>query len=290
VRILVIGANGLIGRTIYRILAQKKAWIVFGTVRSSSRKIEIERVIGGNVFSGVDLVDAESVIAVCNETKPDLVINCAGITKHVAECDDPLICIPVNSLAPHRLARLCARIGARFIHISTDCVFSGLEGGYVETNTADSGELYGRSKVLGEVDYPGALTIRTSTIGHEPNSLAGLLEWFLSQTGECRGFSKAIFSGLPTITLATIIRDYIIPHSQLRGLYHLSADPINKFDLLQLIAKTYAKDIKIINDDGFVIDRSLDSSKFTRETGFLTPSWDKLINDMYSDYKGELNV
>jgi dTDP-4-dehydrorhamnose reductase len=192
-----------------------------------------------------------------------------------------LIVFPVNSVYPHRLAVICESNGARLIHISTDCVFDGSTGSYVESDRSNATDLYGMSKYMGEVnDKPGAITLRTSIIGHELNSRDALLEWFLSQTGSIQGFTRAFFSGLPTVELARVIRDYVIPKSELHGLYHVSATPISKFDLLSRVAKTYGKRIEIISDGEFIIDRSLNSERFQTETGYSAPDWPALVEAM----------
>jgi len=184
-------------------------------------------------------------------------------------------------LLPHRLAQLCELAQARLIHISTDCVFSGKVGMYSETDSTDADDVYGKSKALGEVAYGSALTLRTSTIGHELQSDYGLLNWFLSQSERCKGFNRAIFSGLPTVVLAMVIRDFVIENKALSGLYHVAAQPINKYELLKLIADVYKKKINIEIDNSFVIDRSLDARKFNLATGYNPPSWESLINTMY---------
>ena len=155
--------------------------------------------------------------------------------KQLLEANDPLIVLPINSLFPHMLARCCAEYGARVIHMSTDCVFSGSKGGYLDDDIPVAHDLYGVSKRLGEIDYPNAITLRTSIIGHELNGNRSLIDWFLSQEGSVKGFSEAVFSGLPTVEIARIIKDYVIPNKKLRGLYHVSADPINKYDLLSIV-------------------------------------------------------
>jgi dTDP-4-dehydrorhamnose reductase len=169
------------------------------------------------------------------------------------------------------------------IHISTDCVFSGEKGGYVESDFADARDVYGKSKALGEVDYPHAVTLRTSTIGHELKSEYGLLDWFLSQQGRCKGYTRAIFSGLPTVVFAQVVRDVVIPHEKLSGLYHVAAKSINKFDLLNLIADVYGKDIEIVPDEKLVIDRSLDANRFRLATGYVAPEWSDLIKWMHAN-------
>jgi dTDP-4-dehydrorhamnose reductase len=211
---------------------------------------------------------------------PDVVINCIGLVKQLAEADDPLIAIPINSLLPHRLARLCELAGARLVHMSTDCVFSGEKGMYTEADAADAKDLYGRSKYLGEVDYPHAITLRTSIIGHELDGARSLIGWFLAQEGSVKGYRRAIFSGLPTVEIARVIRDHVISHPDLHGIYHVSAEPINKFDLLTLVAQTYGKAIDISADDQLVIDRSLDSTRFRQATGFKPKPWPELVRSM----------
>jgi dTDP-4-dehydrorhamnose reductase len=185
--------------------------------------------------------------------------------------------IPINSLLPHRLAQLCAIAGSRLLHVSTDCVFSGSKGMYKESEASDAHDLYGQSKYLGEVDYSHAVTLRTSIIGREFTSAHGLIDWFLSQQGSVRGYTKAIFSGLPTVELARVMHDFVLPNPGLRGLYHVSAEPIDKYTLLQQVAQAYGKAIQIQPDERVAIDRSLDSTRFRAATGYAPPPWPELI-------------
>jgi dTDP-4-dehydrorhamnose reductase len=231
-------------------------------------------------MTGVDVESIDSLTRLFAEVRPQVVINCIGLVKQRAEGDDPLSALPINALLPHRLARLCAVAGARFVHVSTDCVFAGTRGAYVETDAPDAQDLYGRSKLLGEVDYPHAITLRTSIIGHELDSAHGLVGWFLAQQGPVRGFSKAVFSGLPTVELARVIRDHVLPYPSLRGLYHVSAAPIDKYSLLKLVAQTYRRTNDITPEDKVVIDRSLDSSLFRAATRYQPPEWPELVRRM----------
>jgi dTDP-4-dehydrorhamnose reductase len=232
------------------------------------------------VIAGVDVENIDSLTRLFAVVQPDVIINCVGLVKQLAEADDPLAAIPINSLLPHRLARLCEVAGARLVHIGTDCVFSGAKGMYTEADAADAKDLYGRSKYLGEVDYPHAVTLRTSIIGHELDGARSLVGWFLAQTGSVNGYKRVIFSGLPTVEIARVVRDIVIPRPELHGLYHVSAEPINKFDLLTLFAQAYDKTIDIIADYELVLDRSLDSTRFRQATGFAPKSWPELINSM----------
>ena len=281
-KVLVIGASGMIGSTVLRVLSEKKDWQVFGSVRDREVKRFFSAFIGERLIAGVDVEHPEALVKVLDQIRPDVVVNCAGLTKHKPEADDPLVSIPVNTLMPHRLAGLCKLAGARLIHVSTDCVFSGEKGGYTESDFADARDVYGKSKALGEVDYPHAITLRTSTIGHELESEYGLLDWFLSQQGRCKGYTRAVFSGLPTVIFAQVIRDVVIPHAELSGLYHVAAKPINKFDLLKLIADVYGKAIDIVADDKLAIDRSLDAKRFQLATGYVAPEWPELIRLMHA--------
>ena len=280
--ILIIGASGMIGSTVMRVLSEEKDWDVFGTIRDTAAKEFFSSKINKNLISGIDVEKNDLLEKVLNQVRPDVVVNCAGMTKHKPSADEPLVSIPINTLMPHYLANFCEAIGSRLIHISTDCVFSGEKGGYIESDFADARDVYGRSKSLGEVFQPHTITLRTSTIGHELHTKYGLLDWFLSQEKSCNGYTRAIFSGLPTVIFAQVIRDVVIPLDKLSGLYHVSAAAINKYDLLKLIAEIYGKNIKIEPNEDLVIDRSLNSEKFRTATGYSSPDWVSLIKSMHS--------
>jgi dTDP-4-dehydrorhamnose reductase len=284
IRVLVLGASGMLGNAVLRVFAESPGFEAYGTVRSLSVLKLLPEQVRANIISGVDVENSDSMVAVMDRVRPNVVVNCIGLVKQLAQADDPLQAIPINALLPHRLARLCALVNARFVHMSTDCVFSGAKGMYTEDDVSDAYDLYGRSKFLGEVDYPNAITLRTSIIGHELDRHTSLVGWFLKQEGQVKGFDRAIFSGLPTVEVARVIRDFVIPHAGLRGLYNLSAEPINKFDLLALVAKAYGKQVIINRDSGLVIDRSLDSSRFRQATGFKPKSWPELVRAMH-DFK-----
>ena len=281
-KVLVFGASGMIGSAMFRVLSEQRQWEVWGTLRSAALKRFFPETLAGKLISDIDVERHDALVRVFGQVQPDVVVNCVGLTKHHREAEDPLLSIPLNALLPHRLADLCAATGSRLVHVSTDCVFSGTKGGYVEDDAADSVDVYGKSKHLGEVHVAHAITLRTSTIGHELQSAYGLLEWFLAQQGSCKGFSRAIFSGLPNVVFAQVVRDVVIPRPELSGLYHVGAQPIDKYDLLQLIAKVYAKPIAIEKDDQFVIDRSLDTQRFRKATGYTPPGWAELIGTMHS--------
>jgi len=281
VKVLVLGASGMLGNTVLRLFGQSPGYQVFGSVRSSGALRFLASNLHPSVIAGVDVENIDGLTRLFAVVHPDVVINCVGLVKQLAEADDPLSAIPINALLPHRLAQLCEVAGARLVHMGTDCVFSGAKGMYTEADASDAKDLYGRSKYLGEVDYPHAITLRTSIIGHELDGARSLVGWFLAQEGSVKGFTRAIFSGLPTVEIARLIRDHVIPHPDLHGLYHVSAEPIKKFDLLTLVANQYGKSIDILPDETYVIDRSLDSTRFRTATGFQPAPWDELVRLMH---------
>lgn len=282
---LVLGATGMLGSTIFRTLSEDVSFETFGTIRDPKGLAHFTPAQREKIVRNVAVSGEADIVRAFSASQPDIVINCVGIIKQLPSANDHLESLAINSVLPHRLANYCAMVGARLIHFSTDCVFSGAAGRYVESDHADAYDLYGRTKYLGEVDYENAITLRTSIIGHELASVHSLIDWFLNQSGEVKGYRRAIFSGLPTIEVASVLRDFVIPNPQLRGLYHLSVDPISKLDLLTLVANTYRKKIKIVPDEEVAIDRSLNSDRFRSATGFAPKPWAQLVEEMYRDHQ-----
>lgn len=289
-RILVLGAAGMLGSTLFRALSREQNFQTFGTVRSNSDIRNFAPELHDALIPNIHLEVESGILSAIAIAKPDIVINCVGIIKQLPNANDHLESLAINSTLPHRLAKYCIAIGARFVHFSTDCVFSGKRGAYTEEDFADAYDLYGRTKFLGEVSYENSITLRTSIIGHELNRAKSLLDWFLAQRVEVKGFRKAIFSGLPTIEIARVIKEFVVPNRELTGIYHLSVDPINKYDLLRLIAHTYRKEIQIVPDDNVVIDRSLNSDRFRLATGYHPKSWPDLIENMHRDYTSSIHA
>ncbi len=279
-KILVLGASGMLGNAMLRVLAQYPHLQVSATVRSTSVSRHFTPELAARIITGMDVENVDALVQLFTRVRPDVVINCIGLVKQLAKADDPLFALPINALLPHRLAKLCELIKARLVHISTDCVFSGSKGAYLETDAADAQDLYGRSKLLGEVDGSQAITLRTSIIGHELNSAYSLINWFLAQQGCVKGYTRAIFSGLPTCELARVIGDFVLPRPELHGLYHVAAEPIAKYDLLQLVKQEYGKSLQIEPDKQLKIDRSLDGSRFRVATGYIAPAWPQLVAQM----------
>jgi dTDP-4-dehydrorhamnose reductase len=282
-RVLVLGASGMLGNAVFKVFSADASHEVWGTLRGSAALAAFAPQYRARLLLGVDVLDQDALLSAFAKNRPQVVINCVGLIKQLADAKDPLTALPINAMLPHRLARLCKLAGARLIHVSTDCVFSGQKGGYLESDPSDADDLYGKSKYIGELhDAPHAITLRTSIIGHELGSSYALVDWFLAQEGSVRGFSKAVFSGLPTVELAHVMKDYVLTHPELNGLYHVAAEPIAKLDLLQLVAAEYGKQIAIKPDDALVIDRSLNGSRFAQATGYRAPAWPELIRRMHA--------
>ena len=279
-KVLVVGVSGMLGHVVFRHLSRAPGLEVWGSARIAGVLRHFEEDLQANIRVGVDVLDIDALIGLLADVQPDVIVNCVGLIKQLESSSDPLVALPINAMLPHRLARLASMRGARLIHMSTDCVFSGSKGGYTENDPSDATDLYGKSKYIGEVDYPNAITLRTSIIGPELERATGLIGWFLRQEGTIKGFTRAIFSGLPTCELASVIRSHVLPRPDLRGVYHVAASPISKYDLLSLTAEHYGKDITIIRDDALAIDRSLDGSRFSKETGYTAPDWSTLIQRM----------
>ncbi len=244
-KVLILGAAGMLGHKLFTLLSECDNLKVDATVRSLEESRWFSQELLAKIYENVDVDNFDTVIRVIADLKPDVVINCIGIIKQMAAAQDPIISISINALFPHRLALACKAADARMIHISTDCVFDGAKGNYSENDQSDAADLYGRTKFLGEVYYPHCVTLRTSIIGHELKGKHGLIEWFLAQKGKVRGFINAIYSGFPTVEIARIISEYVIPNPDLKGLYHVSSNPISKYDLLKLVSERYKKSIEV---------------------------------------------
>ena len=285
-RILILGGDGMLGHQMFKQLKPRH------DVRATlHQELSAYRQFGlytaENAYTGLDVRCTEDLTKVLADFQPQAVVNGIGIIKQRAASTESIPSLEINALFPHRLAILCRTIGARLIHLSTDCVFSGKKGGYSEDDPSDAEDLYGRSKYLGEVSDSHCLTLRTSMIGRELSRKQSLLEWFLAQKDTIQGFRGAIFTGFTTLELSRIIEKMIVDHPGTAGLYHVSSDPISKYDLLMLIKKKMQLAVEIIPDDTFRCDRSLDSSRFRREFKYNPPAWEHMVEELSRDIKGE---
>ena len=284
-RMLVLGGSGMLGHQLCRVLsARMDTWAAFREDPAKYKGYDFiaqERALGG-----VNAEDVASIRGALDTVVPDAVINCIGIVKQRDEAKQAIPSIQVNALFPHQLADLCQEGNARLLQISTDCVFSGLRGKYTEADTPDPIDLYGRSKLLGELNRPNCLTLRTSIIGWQLNTFSSLLSWFSQQRGQrIKGYQQAIYSGFSTRVLAGLISDLIETRPDLSGLYQVASEPISKYDLLVGLRDRLGwDDIEIEPDDNFYCDRSLVGTRFSVATGWKAPDWDEMLSGLAEEW------
>jgi dTDP-4-dehydrorhamnose reductase len=280
-KILILGGDGMLGQELARTLTAthdvhltlRQPLAAYRHLSDASRRAAV---------GGVDAGDWAHLSDVIERSAPDAVINCIGIVKQRKDAKSPIPSLEINSLLPHRLNELCGRIGARLLHFSTDCVFSGRRGNYTEADEPDPVDLYGRTKLLGEVGEPPGLTLRTSIIGLEERAhTTGLIEWFIAQRGTIKGFRRAIYTGLTTAAMARLVDRLLDEHAGLHGLWHVASEPITKYDLLVDLTKALGRtDVEIAPDDDFVCDRSLQADAFFGATGYRAPGWDDMLAEL----------
>lgn len=278
-RILILGGSGMLGHTLLKTLQARHD--VRATLHHQIEYYSQWSLFhDGNSFGAVDLRSPAKLVGVLDQFRPEAVVNCVGLVKQREDAKDALMNLDINATAPHRIASLCRDAGARLIHLSTDCVFSGRKGMYTEKDNADAEDLYGRAKFLGEPDAQHCLTLRTSFVGRELSPKLGLLEWFLAQSGPIRGFRRAIFSGFTTLEMSRVIEMLLTEFPDASGLYHMSSEPIDKYTLLKLFQGHFRRPVTIIGDDSLAIDRSLDSSRFRLNFHYRPPGWPAMVEEL----------
>ncbi len=282
-RVVILGATGMLGHKLCGVLARATALEVHATTRRGA----VPPASGVVVHEGIDLSDGTaSLAALLDRLAPDVIVNAIGAIKQKdlrSAIDETFF---VNATLPHELALLNPNRGGRVVHISTDCVFAGDRGGYRESDRPDATDLYGRSKAVGEIDYGPHLTLRTSIVGFEREGFLGLLSWFFNQPrgSTVQGYTRAIYSGLPTATLARTVRDVLVSGAPLNGLYHVASEPIAKYDLLVRVNDAFGLEVGIERDDTVLLDRSLDDGRFREATSTVRPAWSTLIEELRQDY------
>tara|TARA_B100000242_G_scaffold224838_1_gene165365 strand:+ start:1031 stop:1903 length:873 start_codon:yes stop_codon:yes gene_type:complete len=282
-KLLILGSSGLLGNTITKFFFSRTNFETYGTLRNNLKISFFDKCHHSKFYILPDILDSDRIEKIIRIIEPKVIINCIGVTNKNLNKGMELAekYIQINSLFPHKLCKICSYFKIRLIHLSSDCVFSGKKGFYNEKDNPDSLDFYGRSKLLGEVSYENTITLRKSAIGHELDSNAGLLEWFLSQKGKVEGFQKAIFSGLTVLELSKIIEKQVIPNRNLNGIYHISGPFISKYELLKIFAEIYKKKVAIIPNELENIDRTLDASKFNKISGYKPKNWYEMISEMY---------
>jgi len=285
-RILILGGDGMLGHQVFLELRGRHDAKV--TLRQPLDAYSASGIFApGKAFAGIDVRGRDSLDAVLEQFRPQAVVNAIGIIKQRPESEDAIVSLEVNSLLPHRLAVACRAAGARLVQLSTDCVFSGERGGYREEDRTDPTDLYGRTKLLGEVSGEGVITLRTSMIGLGLNRKTSLVDWFLAQKGRITGFRRAVFSGFTTRELARVIALLLERHPQASGLYHVSAAPISKYDLLTGLRDRLGMKLEIVPADEPRMDRSLDSTRFRRVFDYQPPSWGEMLDELAKDIQGK---
>ena len=286
VPVLVLGVTGMLGHKVFQRLRASVPGVV-GQARGEAAReplAAIPLLAGNDVRGGVDARDLEALGRLVDELRPAFVVNCVGIVKQRSEAKAAVPSITVNSLLPHWLAERVEAWGGRLIHFSTDCVFDGRKGAYEESDPPNAEDLYGRTKALGEVDAPNALTLRTSIIGRELRGRRSLVEWFLAQRGgRIRGYRRVIYSGLTTVERARRVARLIARETPLSGLYHVAAEPITKLDLLRIVDEAFGTGVEIEPEEETVLDRSLLGERFRAEAGWVEPGWTEMIEEMAAD-------
>lgn len=283
-RILILGGDGMLGhRLLLELSKTHEVRVTLRQERSAYRDFSI--FTESNSYTGIDVRVTDRLLCVFADFHPEIVINAVGVVKQRKDGLDPIPNLEINALLPHRLAALCTAINSRLIHISTDCVFSGRTGGYAESDEPDPIDVYGHSKLLGEVIAPGCITLRTSIIGPELWRRTSLLEWFLAQKNSAAGYKNAIFSGMTTFEMSRVMELLITGFPGSAGIYHVSSEPISKFDLLTLIRDKFGLPIELVPDEKFRCNRSLDSTRFRRDFDYTPPNWEKMIDELAAHHK-----
>ena len=277
-KILILGASGLIGNGITSVLIKDQSKTLIGTYSSNKyfNKLNDSR------FHRIDILKDDSIYEFIDKIKPDCIINCIGVTKHLNQLYSEENIFRINSYFPLEVSNYCSEHKVNFIHISTDCVFDGKHGNYTETDKPNANDIYGYSKSLSEKVCNRHLVLRTSTVGREINTKYGLLEWFLSLDNECEGYKNAFFSGITTIEFGKIILNYFLKNKEIKGLYNISSSKINKHDLLLIFSNIFEKKIRIKKNLSYRVDRSLNGEKFWSKFNYEPKSWESMLRELDS--------
>lgn len=286
-RILILGGTGMLGHKLWQYFSERFPH-TFVTIRRNRIFYDACGLFKSDrVIEAVDVNDFPALIGVMESIRPDIILNCVGITKRREEAQCAIPAIKLNALFPHLLAEWGCNNSAKVVNFSTDCVFNGEQGGYTEESPTNAVDLYGKTKALGEIQGENALTLRSSFIGTELYAHTELVEWFMSQRGTVKGFKHAIFTGLTTIELSRVIEKILLHHPAANGMYNISSDPISKFDLLMLIKEKMHMSVNIIPDETVRCNRSLDSTKFRAEFNYTPPTWEAMVEELSTNINKE---
>ncbi|MCB0363104.1 MAG: SDR family oxidoreductase, partial [Bdellovibrionales bacterium] len=284
--ILILGAGGMLGHKLAFLL--NKNFEIYTTTRSPYSLYKKFEIFDPNRhIDQLDVLDESALSLAVKKIEPRVIINCVGLTTRKIDTQDSSLVIKTNSLLPHNLTAIAKRIKARVIHFSTDCVFSGSKGNYKESDLTDSRDLYGLSKVLGEVNHEPCLTLRSSIIGREILHHTELLEWLVSmQDQQVRGFSRVYYTGVTTNLMVKVVEDIILNHPELFGVYQLASPKISKYELLNLINEALQLNVSIQSDSQYQSDKSLDGSRLAKIVQSADKiTWEDMIVDLIKEDK-----
>ena len=283
-RILILGGTGMLGHQLFKHLSSRFT-DTYATIRQSysSYKLLDKQFDNARIIECVDVTDLPVLTGIMKCVRADVILNCIGVTKRRKEANEAIHAITLNAMLPHMLAEWGRNNAAKVINFSTDCVFDGKVGNYVDDSATNATDLYGKTKAIGEIHGENALTLRSSFIGKELDGGTELFEWFLAQTGTVKGFKNAIYSGLTTLELSRVIEKILVQHPGASGIYNVSSDPISKYELLVLIRDKLHLNIEVLPDENMICDRSLNSSKFRQEFNYVPPGWQAMIDELASN-------
>ena len=290
-KILIFGASGMLGHMLIRVLSPHH-YVVGTTTSQYNVQSPLARILSrDNLIDLVDVHNLSTVEIAIRETKPDVIINCVGLIKQKMGTTNSVEAIQLNSLFPHQLAEICHKSNIRFIHFSTDCVFQGTSGIKRLSDTPNATDLYGLSKLLGEVSTWRCLTLRTSIVGRQLFGSESLFEWAISQRGTVvNGYKNAIYTGLTTNRLSQIIKKVIEDFPELSGIHQVASSPISKFELISKLNDHLKLNLRIKPETEFHCDRTLDGAEFNKLTNIDIPSWDDMLTEFAADQSFYDNV
>jgi dTDP-4-dehydrorhamnose reductase len=283
-KILILGANGMIGHKVYQVLSKynNDVWVHFRTLVNLDDKSLFHDK--SKIIDGLDLSNFKELEVCLNSLMPDIIINAAGITIRRGVNESLFKSILLNSVLPNFLNIWVVKNNKRLLHFSTDCVFSGKDGSYDENSNLDAQDVYGKTKGLGEVISNNSLTIRGSMIGRELENKTELLEWFLSKKKDIvNGYTNVIYSGITTLQMAYFINEIIFKFPNMNGLFNVASKPITKYDLLILLNKHFNNQSIIIKDETYISKKNLLAQKFYNTTNFCIPEWEDMIIELKKD-------
>ncbi len=285
-KVLILGIDGMIGHKIAQSLSND--FVLFGSTRKNITIDSLGLTSCTLIHYDFLIEDSFSIIENIN---PDVIINCIGITTRRGASLNAFNTKQINQELPHKINQWTIDNEKKLIHFSTDCVFSGATGNYLDNDTPNAKDLYGETKGKGEIDSGTALTIRCSTIGREIYNHTELFEWLYSmQNKDIEGYSSVLYSGVTTLWMGKTVEKILKNNIGLSGIYNISSEPISKYHLLLKLSEAFKLNINISENSNIKSNKVLNSKKFTEITGIKPPNWDDLIPEFKNDCKKYIHL